>query len=113
MSRVARARQRIQIERIPVRFIAHGVEGLGQLADASRAGLFVRSNELPRTGAPIAVQFRSPTGVLVDLRGAVRWTTQGLASANGSAGFGVQLQEPSREYREFVLWATGQLKEER
>lgn len=95
-----------------MRFVAAGVEGLGQLADASRAGLFVRSGELPRTGSAVAVQFRSPTGVLVDLRGEVRWTTQGLAPAAGAPGFGVQLHEPSREYREFVLWAVGQVKEE-
>jgi hypothetical protein len=102
----------MRIERIPVRFVADGVEGLGQLADASRAGLFVRSSELPRTGSAVAVQFRSPTGVLVDLRGEVRWTTQGLAPAAGSPGFGVQLHEPSREYREFVLWAVGQAKDD-
>jgi len=84
----------------------------GSARDASRAGLFVRSNELPRTGSPIAVQFRSPIGVLVDLRGEVRWTTQGLAAVAGAPGFGVQLHEPSREYREFVLWAVGQVKDE-
>jgi hypothetical protein len=50
--------------------------------------------------------------VLVDLRGEVRWTTQGLAPAAGSPGFGVQLHEPSREYREFVLWAVGQAKDD-
>ncbi len=94
-----------------MRFVAEGIESLGHLANASRAGVFVLASELPRTGAAVAVQFRSPTGTLVDLRAEVRWTTQGITGSSAVAGFGVQLHEPSPEYREFMLWALAQVKD--
>jgi hypothetical protein len=108
----ARARQRIRIPRIPVRFVAEGVEALGHLKNVSRAGLFVRTSDLPRPEAVVALQFRSPTGSLVDLRGEVRWTTAELTNRELEPGFGVLLHEPPREYREFFLWAIAQGKEE-
>lgn len=99
-----RARARIKTERISVRFMADGDESVGHLKNVSRAGIFVRASELPRPGAAVALQFRAPSGVLVDLRGEVRWNTHGL-TAVASAGFGVAIQEPGREYIEFFLWA--------
>jgi hypothetical protein len=108
----ARARQRIRIPRISVRFVAEGVEALGHLQNVSRAGLFVRATDLPRPGVVVAMQFRSPVGSLVDLRGEVRWTTAGHQARELEPGFGVLLQEPPREYREFFLWALAQGKEE-
>jgi hypothetical protein len=108
----ARARQRIRVPRLPVRFVAEGVEALGHLKDVSRAGLYVRASDLPRAGAVVALQFRSPVGDLVDLRGEVRWTTESQAGVASEPGFAVRVQEPPREYREFYLWALAQGKEE-
>lgn len=112
MSASARARQRIPVPEIPLRFLCDGVESTGHLKDVSRAGISVCSAEIPRSGAVVAIQFRAPSGALVDVRGEVRWTTQGLAGARGPAGFGVVLTEPPREYRDFFLWALAQAKED-
>ncbi|MFQ5698111.1 MAG: PilZ domain-containing protein [Myxococcota bacterium] len=106
-----RARARVKTERISVRFMADGAESVGYLKNVSRAGIFIRAQDLPRPGAAVALQFRSPSGVLVDLRGEVRWNTHGL-TAVASAGFGVAIQEPSREYVEFFLWALERSKDE-
>ncbi len=93
---------------MPMRFLSEGVEGTGTLESVSRAGAFVRTSELPRAGAVVVLQFRSPGGVLVDLRGEVRWTTQGLAGEDVEPGFGVVLQEPSLEFRTFLRWVVDQ-----
>jgi Tfp pilus assembly protein PilZ len=108
----ARARRRVLTSKIPVRFMAEGAEGVGHLKNVSRAGLFVRSNDLPRPEAAISLQLEIPgTNTLINLRGEVRWTTDGSGStADGSPGFGVQLLEPSREFGDFFRWAVEQLE---
>ena len=88
------------------------MEALGHLQNVSRAGMFVRTADLPRAGTVVAIQFRSPVGSLVDLRGEVRWTTAEHPARELEPGFGVVLREPPREYREFFLWAIAQGKEE-
>jgi hypothetical protein len=108
----ARARRRIQIARIPVRFMAEGAEAVGQLKNVSRAGLFVSATELPRPGAPVTLQFDSPAGAPVNLRGEVRWVSQGAPESRVPTGFGVLLREPPREYREFFLWALNQVEKD-
>jgi hypothetical protein len=93
--------------------MAEGTEGVGHLKNVSRAGLFVRSADLPRPGVPIALQFEMPaTGALVNLRGEVRWNTEGLGAAVPQSGFGVMLLEPSREFAEFFRWAVEQIEKE-
>jgi hypothetical protein len=109
----ARARRRIVTSRIPIRFMAEGVEGVGHLKNVSRAGLFVRTVDLPRPGAPVALQFESPsTGSLVNLRGEVRWSTDGLGAPTLQAGFGVLVHEPPRDFAEFLRWALEQAEKE-
>jgi hypothetical protein len=105
VGKCARARPRLAIAQISVRFVAEGVEALGQLHNVSRSGLYVRSVEPPRPGAIVALQFESPVGRLVDLRGEVRWNTRGAARVGRPEGFGVRLHEPPRVYSAFVLWA--------
>lgn len=90
---------------IPVHFMAEGCETTGMLKSASRGGVFVAASELPHAGSPVVVQFESPTGTLVSVRGEVRWTTRGRERPDVPAGFGVLLHEPPSEYREFFLWA--------
>ena len=64
----ARARQRIKIDPITVRFLAEGQEAVGDLTEVSRAGVFIESDDFPRPGAVVALQFRSSTAGLVDVR---------------------------------------------
>jgi Tfp pilus assembly protein PilZ len=91
--------------------MAEGAEGVGQLKNVSRAGLFVRSNDLPRPEAGISLQLEVPgTGASINLRGEVRWTTDGQGSADPSPGFGVQIHEPTLEFSEFFRWAVEQLE---
>jgi hypothetical protein len=97
---------------IPVRFLAEGEECVGELRNISRAGLFVRSGDLPRPGAQVALQFQSPLGPVVDLRGEVRWSTHGLATGDLPEGFGVRIVEPPQAYREFFGWALAQVEKE-
>ena len=88
-----------------MRFVAEGVEALGQLCNASRSGLYVCSGEPPRPGAIVALQFEGPVGKLIDLRGEVRWNARGASRVGRPEGFGVRLHEPPRVYQEFVAWA--------
>ncbi len=91
-----------------VRFVVEGDEGVGVLSSVSRAGFFVLSDAPPRPGVPVVLQFESPTGRLVNLRGQVRWNTRSQVDAGERRGFGVVLSEPPPEYREFFLWAQEQ-----
>ena len=113
MSRSARARRRLTIAKVQIRFLTDGLEAVGEIRNVSRAGLFVASSDLPRPGTITALQFQPPCGRLVDLRGEVRWNTQGLVSPSIPAGFGVLLYEPPRAYREFYLWAVDEAEEEK
>ena len=93
-----------------MRYVSETSESVGQLANVSRAGLFVQTSDLPRPGSIVAIQFKSPLGPLVDARGDVRWTTRlaGEDGILGVEGFGVALQEPGREFRDFMMWLDGQ-----
>ncbi len=107
MNRSARVRKRLSLSSIRVRYVSEAQEAVGQLLNVSRAGLFVVSRDLPRLGSVVALQFRSPAGTLVDARGHVRWTTRLSPErfhAAGVEGFGVALQEPGREFRDFMAW---------
>ncbi len=108
MDDCARARPRTEIPRITVRFLAEGQESIGTLQNVSRAGVGIRSAEVPRPGVIIALSFKSPQGVLVDARGEVRWNTGGSASSRIPEGFGVRLHEPPREFRDFFCWVVEQ-----
>jgi hypothetical protein len=104
MEQSGRARPRLPIPRISVRFVAEGVEAVGQLHDVSRQGLYVRSADLPRPGAVIALQFESPLGRLIDVRGEVRWSSRRSGCEAAPDGFGVRLHEPPAPFRDFVAW---------
>ncbi len=104
MAESSRARPRLGITQISVRFVAEGVEAVGRLQNVSRSGLYVKTAEPPRPGAIVALQFESPEGRLVDLRGEVRWNSRGAARAGKPEGFGVRLHEPPRAFQNFVAW---------
>ena len=93
--------------------MAEGSEGVGHLKNISRAGLCLRSADLPRPGVAIALQFELPTtGTLVNLRGEVRWSSDRLGGADAQPGFGVMLHEPAPQFSEFFRWAIEQLEKE-
>ncbi len=104
MDGTARARPRLPVSGIRVRYVAEGEEAIGDLESVSRVGVFVRAPELPRAGSVIVVQFDPPEGARVDVRGEVRWSTQGVANAATPTGFGVMLHEPPKEFLEFYHW---------
>ena len=108
MGQTGRARPRLPIPRLSVRFVAEGVEAVGQLHDVSRSGLYVRSTDLPRPGAVIALQFESPLGRLIDVRGEVRWSSKRSGGDSAPDGFGVRLHEPPAPFRDFVCWVLTQ-----
>jgi hypothetical protein len=112
MDRSARARQRIKIDPVPVRFLAEGQEAVGCLTEISRAGVFLETEEFPRKGAVIVFQFRAPNGEIVDVRGEVRWRSDGTGGEGDPRGFGVLLREAPLSYREFFLWAQTQADKE-
>ena len=91
--------------------MAEGAEGIGHLKNVSRAGLLVRSSDLPRPECAISIAFENPeSGASINLRGEVRWTTDGQGSRDPSPAFGVQIHEPPREFTEFFRWAVEQLE---
>jgi len=91
--------------------MAEGAEGVGHLKNVSRAGLLVRSSDLPRPECAISLAFENPaSGESINLRGEVRWTTDGLGSPDPAPAFGVQLHEPPREFVDFFRWAVEQLE---
>jgi len=108
MEQTGRARPRLRIPRISVRFVAEGVESVGHLHDVSRQGLYVRAVDLPRPGAVIALQFESPMGKLIDVRGEVRWSSKRSGGDADPDGFGVRLHEPPAPFRDFVTWVLSQ-----
>ena len=85
---------------------------MGEITEVSRTGVFIEADEIPRSGAVVALQFWTPTGDLVDLRGEVRWNTQGLASSADLKGFGVLLHEAPQPYREFFAWTQAEKEED-
>jgi hypothetical protein len=109
-------RRRLSLSAIRVRYVSEAQEAVGQLVNASRAGVFVLTRDLPRLGSVVAIQFRSPHGSLVDARGHVRWTTRLSPQrfhSDGVEGFGVALQEPGREFRDFMAWLQARDGEEK
>jgi hypothetical protein len=102
----------LKITDIQVRYVAEGMEAVGHLQDVSRSGVNIRASDLPRQGAIVALQFESPTGGLVDVRGEVRWSAAPRSREERPDRFGVRLHEPPREFREFVAWALAQCEKE-
>jgi hypothetical protein len=113
MSSSSRARPRVPIPEISVRFTADGSESVGQLENLTRTGVFVRTGDLPRPGSVVALQFRDSEGALVDLRGEVRWNTDSLSPVCSASGFGVLLHEPPPEYLRFFDWVLRQAKDDK
>ncbi len=92
--------------------MSEGIEAVGRVSEVSRAGLFIESDEFPRPGAVIAVQFHTENGELVDLRGEVRWTTQGAAHGSETEGFGMLVHEAPLAYRDFFVQARDDSKKD-
>jgi Tfp pilus assembly protein PilZ len=75
------------------------VQGEGQLANASLTGLFIRTDELPKSGEVVRLELREGGAALI-LQGAVCWTSpEGIRS---SSGFGVGLLHPAPALAELL-----------
>ena len=94
--------------------MAEGTEGVGHLKNVSRAGICVRSADLPRPGVAIALQFELPTtGALVNLRGEVRWSSDRLGSVGTQSGLRRDPARAAAAVPEFFLrWAIEQVEKE-
>jgi len=72
--------------------------GEGHLANLSETGVFVRTDNAPRPGESVQIDFQGPSGAMV-LDGHVKWAGQ---RDDGAPGFGVELHDPPAEFRELV-----------
>ena len=113
MNETRRRRTRVSGREIAVRYVADGTEAVGHVKNVSRAGVFVVTDDLPRAGAVISLQLNAPDGSLVDVRGEVRWTTDGIEMPDAITGFGVLIQEPPPDYLELFAWIRSCAKPEK
>jgi hypothetical protein len=97
-----RRRLRKNSPRIPVAFQVAGLRGKGYIKNVSRAGLFIRSAELPPRRDPVDVVFADGGGRMIRLKGTVRWTTAEVTAPRPiTPGFGMHIEDPSAQYLEF------------
>lgn len=89
------------VKRIPIRFETGGLRGQGHIKNLSREGLFIRSHLLPAPGDMVCVVFGAPNGQKVEIIGTVRWTTAQLQNSDAPPGFGVRIDQPGPDFREF------------
>lgn len=75
------------------------IRGEGHLSNASETGLFIRTDELPKSGEAVRLGLREG-GEPIRLQGEVCWTSsEGGAS---SPGFGVRLLHPPAALAELL-----------
>jgi Tfp pilus assembly protein PilZ len=97
-----RRRLRRHFKRVVARFQCGPVSGEGYLCNMSKDGMFLRAEPLPRPRTDVLITIESPHGDKVEVRGRVVWTTAEMPNAREiPPGFGVQVEEGSRSYREF------------
>ena len=90
------------VRRIDARFHSGRLRGLGQVGNLSKQGLFIRSEQLPQTGAPIDVTIEMLNGQKVEISGRVRWTTDQLPGCEDTPrGFGVIIDGHVPGYLDF------------
>jgi hypothetical protein len=99
---IERRRLRRILKRIPAAFEAGKLRGKGHIKNVSKEGLFVRTNALPVTGAPVRVVFHDRHGSKIEVRGTVRWTTAQLPpEEKAKPGFGVYIPRGNEAFDEF------------
>ena len=89
------------MKRIPAAFESASIRSRGHIKNVTKAGVFVRCEELPKQGEQVRVVFHDRNGSKVEIRGEVRWTTDQLSRAADKAGFGMVIDVPSAEFLEF------------
>lgn len=91
-----------QGERISVQFESDSTQGDGYLKNVSKAGVFVRSDQLPARGDMLKVRIERTFGDWVEVEGEVRWTTQDLdVDRPVRPGFGLRIPKPTRAFKLF------------
>jgi Tfp pilus assembly protein PilZ len=98
-----------------VRFTAASCEGDGSISNLSEGGLFIHTDQRPRVGEQVRVEFLR-TQRDIQIGGEVRWTTPGGSKEPG--GFGVEIHTSTEDYGELLnnvakRWATRRTEAER
>lgn len=109
MSSSAGGRERRKLKRVvarvPARFSTATVHGTGHVKNLCKEGLFLRADALPEPGEQVQVLILTRERVKIEVIGTVRWTTAQLPDTvqveEGREGFGVHIESPSQEFREF------------
>jgi hypothetical protein len=93
------------VRRIPARFSTATAQGTGHVKNLCKHGLFLRADTLPEPGEQVQVLILTRERVKIEVIGTVRWTTAQLPDSarveEGHEGFGVDVEAPSEEFREF------------
>jgi hypothetical protein len=93
------------VQRIPARFSTATAQGAGHVKNLCKEGLFLRTDALPEPGEQVQVLILTRERLKIEVLGTVRWTTDQLPDSEevepGQEGFGVLIEAPSEEFREF------------
>lgn len=97
-----RRRLKRVVKRIPAWFQAGPLRGTGYIKNLSKRGIFICSDLLPGQGEEVHVVIEPPDGDKLEIVGIVRWTSTQLPDeAERPPGFGILIETPSEEYRDF------------
>lgn len=86
---------------ISAQFSCEGRYARGRIKNLSKQGMFIRAAKLPRSGQPVRIRFETSSEHKIEVVGRVRWTTAELQREDITPGFGVLLESPGVDYREF------------
>jgi len=94
---------RVRVERLHVHFQTQDLHAKGHVRNISFGGMFIRAEELPPVGSPIAIAIDTPGGGRIHVGGRVRWSTAQLDRAIGEdSGFGVEIEKEIEPFRKLV-----------
>jgi Tfp pilus assembly protein PilZ len=88
-------------KRLSVLIEVDGTYTQGHIKNLSKNGVFVRGSVLPEPGSQVRLKFETLGGSKIDVAGRVCWTTAGLPKEDAASGFGVLLDDPGEDFREF------------
>ncbi len=91
------------VGRLPARFRSGVVEGVGNIVNAGRRGLFLATETLPKSGDPVRLWFVDLHARRIEIFGEVIWTSAECTSGQARrAGFGMRLGHPSADFDGFL-----------
>jgi hypothetical protein len=88
---------------MPARFRTGITEGIGDIINVGRRGLFLATETLPKPGEAVRIWFVDLHARPVEIFGEVIWTTAEREQARAvRAGFGMRLGHPSSAFQGFL-----------